>query len=94
MSETDTSFCSKNISEDFGTEISDAYDATLLKPLTTKQHVENIPLKVNDVHDTKAFAVKNKNYFNQHTIIKIACSVMQIETHRHGVKMQDILKRV
>lgn len=44
--------------------------------------------------DTKAFAVKNKNDFNQHTMIKIACSVMQIETHRHGVKMQDILKRV
>lgn len=45
MSETDTSFCSRNISEDFGPEISDAYDATLLKSLTTKQHVENIHLK-------------------------------------------------
>lgn len=44
--------------------------------------------------DTKAFAVKNKSDFIQHIITKIACSVMQIETHRHGVKMQDILKRV
>lgn len=44
--------------------------------------------------DTKAFAVKNKSDFNQHTTTKIACSVMQIEAHRHGVKMQVILKRV